>query len=110
MGDRFKADTDQLGQFVRSLEGCIDDLNEARSALSHVREDQIGTEELDEACDDFQDRWQYGADESKKMIDVIAEGVKVSKKNYEEVEDALAKALKDIEQKSTSAGDDGGSK
>lgn len=110
MGGKFKADTDQLAQFIRSLEGCVKDLNDARSALEHVREDQIGTEELDEACDDFQDRWKYGAEESTKMIDAISEGVKVNKKNYEEVEEALAKALKEIEQKATSGGDNGGSK
>jgi hypothetical protein len=108
MGGKFKADTDQLGQFVRSLEGCVRDLNEARSALSHVRADQIGTSELDEACDGFQERWKYGAEQTKEMIDAISEGVKVSKKNYQEVEDALEKTLKAIEQKSTSAGNDGG--
>ncbi|MFC4493892.1 hypothetical protein ACFPA8_07055 [Streptomyces ovatisporus] len=42
------------------------------------------------------------------MIDAISEGVKVSKKNYQEVEDALEKTLKAIEQKSTSAGNNGG--
>jgi hypothetical protein len=110
MGGKFKADTDQLGKFLKTLEDCVRDLNEARSALNHVRADQIGTAELDEACDEFQDRWKYGAEQTKKMIDSISEGVKANKKNYEEVEDALEKALKAIEQKTTSAGDHGGRK
>lgn len=55
MGDHFKTDIGQLQQFLTNLEKCVDELNEARSALDHVRADQIGTPRLDEACDKFQD-------------------------------------------------------
>ncbi|MFF3908463.1 hypothetical protein ACFYZJ_21320 [Streptomyces sp. NPDC001848] len=102
MGDHFKTDTDQLGQFLKTLEGCIRDLNEARSALAHVRADQIGTQRLDEACDGFQERWRYGSEQTKEMIDAISKGVKSNKKAYEEVEDALEKAFKDIAKQGTS--------
>lgn len=105
----FKTDTDQLGRFLRTLESCVEDLNEARSALSHVRADQIGTPELDEACDHFQSEWKYGAEQTKKMVDAISEGVKTNKKNYEEVENALQKAFKAMESK-TPSGANGGSK
>lgn len=109
MGDKFKADTDQLGQFLKSLESCVQDLNEARAALSHIRGDQIGTAELDEACDDFQERWKYGSEQTQKMIDKISEGVKANKKNYEQVEEALEKAFKAMESQ-TSGGGNGGAK
>ncbi|MFE0329602.1 hypothetical protein ACFW08_23000 [Streptomyces sp. NPDC058960] len=107
MGDHFKTDTDQLGQFLKTLEGCIRDLNEARSALAHVRADQIGTKRLDEACDGFQERWRYGSEQTKKMIDAVSEGVKSNKKNYEEVENALEKAFKQMAQQTTSGGSGG---
>ncbi|MGW7054729.1 hypothetical protein [Streptomyces sp. NPDC054887] len=106
MGDHFKADTDQLGEFLKTLENCVRDLNEARAALDHVRADQIGTKRLDEACDGFQERWKYGSEQTKKMIDAISEGVKANKKGYEEVEKALEKAFKDMAQESTSGGKD----
>ncbi|MPY62928.1 hypothetical protein [Streptomyces spongiae] len=102
MGEHFKTDTDQLGQFLKTLEGCIRDLDEARTALAHVRADQIGTKRLDEACDGFQERWKYGSEQTKKMIDAVSEGVKSNKKSYEEVEDALEKAFKDIADRATS--------
>ncbi|MFE1175067.1 hypothetical protein [Streptomyces sp. NPDC058773] len=108
MGGRFKADVDQLGQFLKALEGCVKELNEARTALSHVRADQIGTDELDEACDGFQERWKYGSEQTKKMVDAIGKGVKANKQNYEEVEEALEKTLKAIAKKATSG--HGGSK
>ncbi|MEU1851834.1 hypothetical protein ABZ499_21805 [Streptomyces sp. NPDC019990] len=108
MGDHFKTDIGQLEQFLTSLERCVDELNEARSALDHVRADQIGTARLDEACDKFQDEWKYGSEKTKKMIDAIKEGLKSNKKGYEEVEEALEKALKQIADQSTSGGSAGG--
>lgn len=102
MGDYFKTDTDQLGQFLKTLEGCIRDLDEARAALAHVRADQIGTQRLDEACDGFQERWKYGSEQTKKMVEAVSEGVKSNKKAYEEVEEALEKAFKNTEAQGTS--------
>ncbi len=108
MGDHFKTDIGQLQQFLTNLERCVDELNEARSALDHVRTDQIGTPRLDEACDKFQDEWKYGSDKAKELIDKIKDGVKANKKGYEEVEEALEKVLKQIADQSTSGGDGGG--
>jgi chromosome segregation ATPase len=108
MGDHFQTDIGQLEQFLTNLERCVDELNEARTALDHVRADQIGTARLDEACDKFQEEWKYGSDKTKEMIDAIKEGVQSNKKGYEEVEEALEKALKQIAEKSTSGGDEGG--
>ncbi|MFC8515112.1 hypothetical protein [Streptomyces sp. NPDC057257] len=104
MGDHFKTDIGQLERFLTDLERCVDELNEARSALEHVRADQIGTARLDEACDKFQEEWKYGAGKTKEMIDAIKEGVKANKKGYEEVEEALEKAFKQIAAQSTSGG------
>ncbi|WP_030417120.1 hypothetical protein [Streptomyces sp. NRRL S-1448] len=104
MGEQFKTDVDQLGQFLTTLEGCVRELNEARSALAHVRADQIGTGRLDEACDGFQERWRYGSEQTKKMVDAISEGVKATKQNYQEIEEALAKTLTQIAQKTASGG------
>ncbi|MER5452206.1 hypothetical protein ABT065_42360 [Streptomyces sp. NPDC002764] len=104
MGDHFRTDIGQLERFLNDLETCVDELNEARSALDHVRADQIGTARLDEACDKFQEEWKYGAEKTKKMIDAIKEGVKSNKKGYEEVEEALEKAFKQMATQSTSGG------
>ncbi|MGV9566443.1 hypothetical protein [Streptomyces sp. NPDC003480] len=108
MGEYFKADIGQLEQFLTNLESCVDELNKARSALEHVRADQIGTGRLDEACDKFQEEWRYGADKTQEMIDAIKEGVESNKKGYAEVEQALDMAFKQMADKSTSGGGGGG--
>lgn len=101
VGDHFKTDVGQLEQFLASLERCVDELNEARAALDHVRADQIGTSRLDEACDKFQAEWKYGAEKTKELVGEIKGGVKSNKKGYEEVEAALEQAFKQIAEKST---------
>ncbi|MET9459109.1 hypothetical protein ABZY05_29185 [Streptomyces canus] len=106
MGEQFKTDLHQLETFIRALDGCVQELNEARTALAHVRADQIGTRRLDESCDGFQERWKYGAEQTKKMIDAVSEGVKTNKKAYQEVEEALDRAFKDIG-KATGGGNGG---
>ncbi|QPP06248.1 hypothetical protein G4Z16_07390 [Streptomyces bathyalis] len=104
MGDHFKTDTDQLDQFVKTLDGSVKELDEARTALSHVRGDQIGTARLDEACDGFQEKWKYGSEQMREMIGGISEGVKANKKSYQEMETNLENALKQMAEQGTSGG------
>lgn len=104
MGKHFKVDTGQLETFVKSLQESVKELDEARKALAHVRSDQIGTERLDAACDTFQERWKYGAEQLREMLSAIVEGVKENKKSYEELERNLEKALKDMGATASSGG------
>ncbi|MEB8342685.1 hypothetical protein [Streptomyces endophyticus] len=103
MGGHYKTDTDALGKFVASLEASVDELSSARTALAHIRGDQIGTARLDEACDTFQDRWRYGTEQLSEQIGDISEGVKENKLSYEKLENDLADALTKF-QTSTSGG------
>lgn len=104
MGEHFKVDTSQLGQFARSLQRSVADLDEARKALSHVRADQIGTPRLDEACDGFQERWKYGSEQLSEMIRGIKDGVDANAKSYKEMEENLEKALAKMADQGTSGG------
>lgn len=89
-------DTHQLTRFAHALGESLSSLDEARRALEHVRADQIGTKELDEACDGFQERWKYGADELRARIGTLHEGVKASRADYLEVSRAIADAFKAV--------------
>lgn len=102
MGDHFKVDVDQLDRFVKTLQQATKDLDDARKALAHVRAAEIGTSRLDEACDTFQERWKYGSEQLSEMIGAIGEGVKANKLSYEEFEENLQNALKQMAEASTS--------
>jgi hypothetical protein len=94
MGQYFKTDTDQLTHFGNSLEHAHTALNEAREALAHVRAGQIGNQELDEACDNFNMRWHHGAKELAERVKEITKGVLANRDNYQEIEKTIEAAFK----------------
>ncbi|MFI1395567.1 hypothetical protein [Streptomyces sp. NPDC020681] len=91
-----QVDTDQLGRFSRALGRSLTSLAEARRALEQVRTDQLGTKELDEACDGFQRRWKYGADQLGTRIRTVHDGVKLSHEGYAQVNKAIESAFKAV--------------
>jgi uncharacterized protein YukE len=94
MGDQFKTDIDQLAAFTTELKSANDSLAQVRKAMQEVRSDQIGTVELDEACDGFQERWKYGSEQIKERIDKLADGLQKNTDNYREVEKSLEESFK----------------
>ncbi|MEU9050527.1 hypothetical protein AB0D37_08985 [Streptomyces sp. NPDC048384] len=94
MGDHFKTDIDQLAAFTKDLDGANESLEQVRTALQHVRSDQIGTAELDEACDTFQERWKYGNEQIRERIGKLTEGLQKNTDNYREVETSLEESFK----------------
>ncbi|MFJ3976916.1 hypothetical protein [Streptomyces sp. NPDC090021] len=55
-----QVDIDQLTRLTRTLDSSLSSLREARRALDHVRPDQLGTADLDAACDGLRERWAHG--------------------------------------------------
>ncbi|MFF3323800.1 hypothetical protein [Streptomyces sp. NPDC002889] len=96
MDHDLRVDMSQLGRFSRELGRSLTSLAEARRALEHVRADQLGTKELDEACDGFQDRWKYGAEQLGARIKSVHDGVKASHHGYVEVNTAIAAAFQAV--------------
>ncbi|MHB9757757.1 hypothetical protein ACYBSK_25560 [Streptomyces sp. BYX5S] len=89
MGDHFKTDTDELAQFMKTLNDAKTALEEVRKSLQNVAPHGIGTKDLDSACNDFQEHWKYGSEQIAEQTGKLAEGIKQTKSNYEEVETAL---------------------
>ncbi|MFG2747941.1 hypothetical protein [Streptomyces xanthophaeus] len=89
-----RVDIDQLTRLTRALDSALVSLREARRALDHVRADQLGTEDLDAACDGFQDRWAHGARELTKRVKRVREGVDRSAAQYAELEAAVREAFR----------------
>ncbi|WP_031157916.1 hypothetical protein OHA91_07700 [Streptomyces erythrochromogenes] len=88
-----QVDIDQLTRLTRALDSSLSSLREARRALDHVRPDQLGTADLDAACDGFQERWAYGTRELTKRVKAVREGVDRSAAEYAELEQAVRTAF-----------------
>ncbi|MDJ0382675.1 hypothetical protein [Streptomyces sp. G-G2] len=89
-----RVDIDQLSRLAQSLDASLVSLREAREALDHVRSDQLGTTDLDTACDDFRTRWAYGAAELAKQVKTVHEGVGRGAADYAELEAAVRDAFR----------------
>jgi Excreted virulence factor EspC, type VII ESX diderm len=94
MGDRFSVDTGELGQFMRTLTEAHEALESVRKNMRDTTSGGIGTKDLDDACDEFQEHWKYGSEQIAEQTGKLKEAVGQTKANYEEVETALGAVFK----------------
>jgi len=94
MAERLAVDGDELARFMRMLNKSTDSLKGVRKALSDATITGLGTDDLDSACQEFQEDWKYGAEEIGKQTEDLADIIGKSKDSYREVDKALEEALK----------------
>ncbi|MGW0474022.1 hypothetical protein [Streptomyces coeruleorubidus] len=94
MADRLAVDGGELDHFMKLLKKSSDSLKGLRKALSDATVTGLGTDDLDSACEDFQEDWKYGTEEIGKQTEDLAKIIGQSKDSYEEVDKALEEALK----------------
>lgn len=97
MADRLAVDGGELVHFMKLLDRSSTSLKGLRKALSDATVTGLGTDDLDSACEDFQDDWKYGAEEIGKQTEDLAKIIGQSKASYEEVDKALEEALRKSE-------------
>lgn len=78
---------------MKLLNKSSDSLKGLRKALSDATVTGLGTDDLDSACEEFQEDWKYGAEEIGKQTEDLAKIVGQSKDSYREVDKALEEAL-----------------
>lgn len=93
MAERLAVDGDELTRFMNSLRKAISSLDGVRKALLDCTVTGLGTDDLDCACEAFQEDWKYGAEELGKQTDDLAEIIGKSRDSYLEVDKALEAAL-----------------
>ncbi|MFD5567098.1 hypothetical protein [Streptomyces cadmiisoli] len=104
VADRLAVDGDELARFMRMLNKSTNSLDGVRKALSDATVTGLGTDDLDAACEDFQEDWKYGSEEIGKQTEDLAEIIGKSKDSYHEVDVALERAAR---QSRESRGGDG---
>ncbi|MFJ6832191.1 hypothetical protein [Streptomyces sp. NPDC091209] len=94
MAERLAVDGDELSHFMRMLKASTESLKGLRRALEDAGVSGLGTDDLDGACEDFQDHWKYGADQIGEQTENLAKIIRKSRDSYREVDQALEQALK----------------
>ncbi|WP_369259843.1 hypothetical protein [Streptomyces sp. R35] len=94
MAERLAVDGDELAHFMKLLRKSTDSLKGLRKALEDATVTGLGTDDLDTACEDFQDDWKYGTDQIGEQTEDLAKIIGKSRDSYREVDKALEEALK----------------
>lgn len=93
MAERLAVDDDELKHFIRLLNKSSDSLKGLRKALGDATVTGLGTDDLDSACEDFQEDWKYGTEQIGEQTENLAKIIGQSKDSYQEVDKALEEAL-----------------
>ncbi|KPI04211.1 hypothetical protein OK074_4738 [Actinobacteria bacterium OK074] len=101
MADRLKVDGTELDKFYRDLTRARDSFTALQKVLRDAGVQGLGTDDLDRACDRFQEDWHYGAKEIADQIGELTAITKKAKEDFHEVDVALTKALEKSTGKST---------
>jgi hypothetical protein len=94
VAERLAVDGDELGRFMKMLNKSTDSLKGVRKALSDATITGLGTDDLDSACEEFQEDWKYGSEEIGKQTEDLAKIIGKSRDSYREVDKALEESLK----------------
>ncbi|MEW2161826.1 hypothetical protein AB0912_02335 [Streptomyces sp. NPDC007084] len=93
MAERLAVDGDELSHFMKMLRASTDSLKGMRKALEDATVTGLGTDDLDRACEDFQENWKFGTDQIGEQTEDLAKIVGKSRDSYREVDKALERAL-----------------
>ncbi|MFE0102800.1 hypothetical protein [Streptomyces sp. NPDC059009] len=94
MADKLKVDGDELEKFMEKLKNSRDSLKGLRKALSDASTNGLGTDDLDAACEAFQDDWKYGTEQIGEQTEDLAKIIGKSKDSYREVDASLEECLR----------------
>jgi Sec-independent protein translocase protein TatA len=94
MAERLAVDDDELAHFMKLLKKSGSSLKGLRKALSDASVTGLGTDDLDAACESFQEDWKYGTEEIGEQTEDLAKIIGQSKDSYNEVDKALEEALR----------------
>jgi hypothetical protein len=100
MAERLKVDGTELDQFFKDLKRAQESFTALRKVLRDPGVNGLGTDDLDRACDRFQEDWHYGAKKIAEQIGELTDITKKAKDDFHEVDMALEKALEKARRKS----------
>jgi hypothetical protein len=90
----YKVELEALTELITQLGECANSMSSAMKQLKGIGPKGSGYAELEQACDDFQDKWGYGIGLIADATGGITEGLSESRKIYEALEDQIAESFK----------------
>ncbi|MFE9607822.1 hypothetical protein [Streptomyces sp. NPDC006012] len=99
MAERLKGDGTESDKFFKDLTKAKNSFVALQKALRDSGVNGLGTDDLDEACDQFQEDWHYGTKQIAEQIEKLTEITQQAKRDFHQVDVALEKALEKAKEK-----------
>ncbi|MFI5757332.1 hypothetical protein [Streptomyces sp. NPDC051569] len=90
----YRVELEALGRLTEQLGNCADDMRAAMKLLKDFDPKGSGFNELDKACDDFQESWGYGIGRIADATGGVTEGLIQTQKIYSALEEQIAEGFK----------------
>ncbi|MBV8539760.1 MAG: hypothetical protein JO364_15770 [Pseudonocardiales bacterium] len=95
MNDGFLVDVPGLGQLIASLSEVADRMHAADGRLRAASAAELGSDDLDRAGGDFQERWEYGIGKISDAAEKMADSLRQAQQLYEQTDQAVARLFPD---------------
>jgi uncharacterized protein YukE len=86
----FSVDVASLRALSGRLRAGADELSAVLGELSGVTPGQLGTASLDEACQEFQEKWQHGMSLMRENVTRVGAGLDATAATYQQHEQQLS--------------------
>ncbi|MGY5134055.1 WXG100 family type VII secretion target [Streptomyces nigrescens] len=93
MATDFKIDVERIQALLKKLGNADDRMRDAQQRLNKVGPKTLGTDGLDDACDEFQDQWGDGIKRIAGAAKEIHEKLKLTLDAYKAGEEENAKLM-----------------
>ncbi|SCK05166.1 hypothetical protein B046DRAFT_00074 [Streptomyces sp. LamerLS-316] len=91
------AEYEALTRLIRDLSECAGGMRSTMAELKNIGPKGSGSDALEEACDDFQGKWEYGikliADATTGLTEKVAESGRL----FQHQEDEIAALLRSVQ-------------
>jgi len=93
MAGNFQVETDRLESLSRELRDGVGSMGAAMHSMETTGPKTTGSKELDHACDDFQEKWEYGLKQLRKSTESVAKALEATARAYRQTDEELARAF-----------------
>jgi hypothetical protein len=97
MAEFFQVELDTLAQYVTTLQQAQQQLADLPKLLSG-NDTQLGNGKLNDAAEDFQHSWEYGAKQLGELVTETTDAVREVQQAYTGTDQAVSDAVKTLQQ------------
>lgn len=108
MAGGYRVSMDKLTQLINDLDRAADDITAANKALSNARGRDLGTSGIDDASEQFRDRWSHSIDKISEGAKATSDALGAARSTYAKLENEVSNLVVSAAEDTQAPSDTGG--